>query len=336
MADAKPAPGTAGEHLERIDPAERADALAAQHWARYEWAARLVAGRRVLDCSCGVGYGSALLRARGAASVVGVDVSADAIAEAKRRYARPGVEYVCADGTTLSPTGVGTFERIVSLETIEHVTEPRRLLDAFRAVLEPGGVLALSCPNDEYLGVHNPFHVWRADRAALDGWLRERFAHVACHGEVRMYGTGVWPAAIMHAAPSADERWDLPTRRLDTLSIDRAAGFLYVCADAPVADPQPAAAMLLDGDAYVRELERVKDEFAREAQRLAAAWETQTARVRELDAEKDRIYAEAQRLAGVWEEQKQRIEELEQVKDRLWADVQRLTARVRELERARR
>ena len=48
-------PGTAGE-------------IAHEHWHRYAFARRFVAGRRVLDVACGEGYGSALL-SEAAASV---------------------------------------------------------------------------------------------------------------------------------------------------------------------------------------------------------------------------------------------------------------------------
>ena len=65
-------PGTAGE-------------IWYEHWHRYQFAGAFAAGRRVLDAACGEGYGSALL-ARSAASVVGVDIAADAVAHARARY----------------------------------------------------------------------------------------------------------------------------------------------------------------------------------------------------------------------------------------------------------
>jgi 2-polyprenyl-3-methyl-5-hydroxy-6-metoxy-1,4-benzoquinol methylase len=49
-----------------------------EHWHRYHFASRWVAGKRVLDVACGEGYGAALL-ARRAAHVTGVDLSAAAI-----------------------------------------------------------------------------------------------------------------------------------------------------------------------------------------------------------------------------------------------------------------
>ena len=65
-------PGCAGE-------------IAYEHWHRYAFARQFVAGKRVLDAACGEGYGSALL-ASVAASVVGVDIDAPAVAHAAERY----------------------------------------------------------------------------------------------------------------------------------------------------------------------------------------------------------------------------------------------------------
>src|SRR6185436_8578782 len=45
-----------------------------RHLVVYEWIARRVQGRRVVDLACGEGYGSAVL-AHTAASVVGVDAN---------------------------------------------------------------------------------------------------------------------------------------------------------------------------------------------------------------------------------------------------------------------
>ncbi|HET8995122.1 MAG TPA: methyltransferase domain-containing protein, partial [Acetobacteraceae bacterium] len=55
---------------------------AAAHVARYALLRPACAQRRVLDIACGEGYGSALLAGWGARSVVGVDISAAAIASA--------------------------------------------------------------------------------------------------------------------------------------------------------------------------------------------------------------------------------------------------------------
>ena len=132
-----------------------------EHWHRYAVAAALAAGKRVLDAASGEGYGSFLL-ARDAASVVGVDVSADAVAHARQRYARANLRFEAASVTTL-PLPDASIDLVVSFETIEHLTAQAPMLAEFRRVLAPDGVLLISSPNrpvyNEGGGIDNHFHV---------------------------------------------------------------------------------------------------------------------------------------------------------------------------------
>jgi len=137
---------------------------AAEHVSRYSFAAPLCTGKRVLDVACGEGYGAFILARQGAAEVVGVDVAEDAIAIARHLFARDGVEFIAGDAVDLSAI-LGNrplFDVIVSFETIEHVSEPRRFLEGIRRTLAPGGTIVLSCPNDALQtarGIANPFHL---------------------------------------------------------------------------------------------------------------------------------------------------------------------------------
>ena len=70
---------------ERFIPAESGE-IRYEHMPRYGWAAGLCEGLEVLDIASGEGYGSALL-ARHAKSVVGVDISEEAVAHAQGVYA---------------------------------------------------------------------------------------------------------------------------------------------------------------------------------------------------------------------------------------------------------
>src|SRR4029453_2048573 len=71
-----------------------------EHWHRYAVAAPLAAGKRVLDAACGEGYGSCLI-ARSASSVVGVDLSGDAVAHASQHYAQSNLRFEVASVTQL-------------------------------------------------------------------------------------------------------------------------------------------------------------------------------------------------------------------------------------------
>jgi 2-polyprenyl-3-methyl-5-hydroxy-6-metoxy-1,4-benzoquinol methylase len=113
--------------------------IPADHRNRYFFARDKLTGR-VLDAACGCGYGSAILNEK--CVTVGVDIHPPAIEHAKQYY--PGPEYLCGD--ICSRPWHGKFSGIVSFETLEHLKDPRPVLDEFRASLK--GLLICSVPNE--------------------------------------------------------------------------------------------------------------------------------------------------------------------------------------------
>ncbi len=161
-----PLPNDAAAERER-HPAE---------WARYQFAAREVEGKRVLDCACGAGYGSALILRSGAISVAGVDVDDAALAHARLHFAGP--TFLKGDGRTL-PLADGTVDLVVSLETIEHVKDAPLFLDELARVLAPEGMLILSTPltrGPARLTPQNPYHLREYDEEELAALVSVRFA----------------------------------------------------------------------------------------------------------------------------------------------------------------
>ncbi len=112
------------------------DGLRVDHLTRYMFAANLVAGKRVLDCSCGIGYGSRLLALAGCV-VTAVDIDPEAIAYAKRYYPHERIKHICADATR---EHLGDYDVAVSFETIEHIKEPLLMLQKFQAPTLIGSV----------------------------------------------------------------------------------------------------------------------------------------------------------------------------------------------------
>ena len=107
-----------------------------QHLERYRWAAKFVAGKRVLDVACGTGYGTALLANAGAAQVDGFDCSPEAVAFAKQTWALPNISFGAAITDRL-PVPDGSYDCYVSFETIEHVEDDDALLTEATRVLRP-------------------------------------------------------------------------------------------------------------------------------------------------------------------------------------------------------
>jgi SAM-dependent methyltransferase len=167
-----------------------------EHWHRYHFAAKLVAGREVLDVACGAGYGSALL-ARQARRVVGADISEETIAHAREVYAAvPNLDFRQADCAAL-PFPDASFDAVVSFETIEHIAAQERFLDEVRRVLRPEGLFVLSSPNKlEYSdrrGCSNEYHVRELYRDELAALLAARFPQLRWYGQRMSFFSVVWP-----------------------------------------------------------------------------------------------------------------------------------------------
>ena len=166
-----------------------------EHYHRYALAARWCVNKRTLDAACGEGYGSAML-ALSAASVEGVDISAEAVGHARQRYGRlPGLEFQVSDCTSL-PFGDNEFDRIVSFETLEHLAEQDQLLAEFRRVLKPDGCLILSSPDkaiySDGQNTVNEFHVKELYREELEALIKRHFPVHHLLGQKLMFHSAIW------------------------------------------------------------------------------------------------------------------------------------------------
>src|SRR5690242_12845383 len=91
------------------------------HMARYEYAASVLSGKRVLDCACGVGYGAAILS--GTCEAVGVDLDPAAIELARTRYPKQ-----CFQIGDVYSVGLENYDAFVSFETLEHLDRPEEVI----------------------------------------------------------------------------------------------------------------------------------------------------------------------------------------------------------------
>lgn len=123
-----------------------ADYLDHETWIRPAMA-RLgdVAGYRVLDWGCGHGMAAVVLARRGA-TVTAVDISAEYLAEVKRRAAANDVTVsaVAADAARL-PFAAASFDAIWGHAILHHL-DPVAASAELRRVLRPGGVAVLCEP----------------------------------------------------------------------------------------------------------------------------------------------------------------------------------------------
>lgn len=105
---------------------------------------------RVLDIGCGAG-GLCGVFLRSGCQVVGIDPSQTGIAVARRTFPRARFEVRGVNDVSLPALGEAAFDLVVSIEVIEHLYMPRKLLAAAFDVLKPGGKLVITTPYHGYL-----------------------------------------------------------------------------------------------------------------------------------------------------------------------------------------
>jgi SAM-dependent methyltransferase len=270
-------PGIAGE-------------IAHEHWHRYAFARRYVAGKRVLDVACGEGYGSALL-AGVAAAVTGIDIDGGAIRHARASYS--GVTNVRFEegGAAALPLPDASVDAVVSFETIEHLPradQPRMIAEIAR-VLTRDGVLVLSAPNPlEYSAARNyrnPFHQHEPDRSELQTLLDGAFPIQRWFRQRRFFGSAVWN----EEPGDTVEAWIGDAERVDAARPPAAMYFVVVAARSPAASLPGGASLSLFTDLADGELARMdaqagevmrQDDLLRERD---AALDRQTGHIRHLE-----------------------------------------------------
>lgn len=146
-----------------------------RHVAAYRLCAGLLPPGRVLDLGCGVGHSFELLAPR---ESVGVDADADALAGQAR-------ETHMADMREL-PFEEGSFASVLSVQSIEHVPDPERVLAEVVRVLAPGGRAVFVTPNRLTFGradeIIDPYHYVEYDGAQLAALGQRYFAQVEVLG----------------------------------------------------------------------------------------------------------------------------------------------------------
>ena len=123
----------------------------------------------VLDCACGVGWGSYLIANANAKNVTAVDLSLEAIEAAKKYYSHQNINYISTDIYTCEFKN--KFDLITSFETIEHVENPVKFLKTLYKFSHEDTILFLSTPNGSLFksskNPENPFHINEYDKDEL-------------------------------------------------------------------------------------------------------------------------------------------------------------------------
>src|SRR5262245_62142090 len=157
-----------------------------------------VAGKRVLDLGCGVGFFGGEAQKRGA-WVAGLDFSATALEICRERL--PQVKPLRADATKV-PFRDSSFDVVLVNDIIEHLAEDlgRKMMQEVNRVMRPGGRLVLDTDNDAFL-----FH--RKGFRRLNDWFEKGTEQRAQLREIK-------------------KTWNAPTLHIHIYSVDELRGLI--------------------------------------------------------------------------------------------------------------
>jgi len=139
---------------------------------------------RILDAGCGEGYQMSYIVER-CTQVIGLDLSVERLKQAKNRVRN--ADLVCASSERL-PFRPQIFDKVMCLELLEHLNEPRKTILETESVLKEGGTLVVSVPYKKdiiatrciYCGKWTPLygHLHSFDERKLDSFLPSNFVTV--------------------------------------------------------------------------------------------------------------------------------------------------------------
>ncbi|MDB5811933.1 MAG: hypothetical protein JWN94_4055 [Betaproteobacteria bacterium] len=160
----------------------------AENIQRFEFALEWCRARRVLDAGCGSGYGAYFLARNGSASVLGIDISNDAIDEAKSQYQNHNLRFEVRDLQRLDAGALDGPEVIVNFETLAHLPDPKKFLAGVKSALNAGGTFITSTPNGELVKIDEegkPLYRYQYTTYSADGFksfLSGYFPAVSLYG----------------------------------------------------------------------------------------------------------------------------------------------------------
>ena len=96
--------------------------------------------------AAGGGYGSDYLAKNGARTIIGIDLSAWAVGQAKILYRRNNLQFKVMDVCDLKFRDC-TFDMVTSFQVIEHLRDYKKHLSEVKRVLKPKGIFIISTPN---------------------------------------------------------------------------------------------------------------------------------------------------------------------------------------------
>ena len=223
-----------------------------EHLHRYAFALPFCKDKDVLDIASGEGYGSSLI-AGVATSVLGVDISREAISRARAKYRKTNLTFIEGSVSTV-PLDSSAVDVVVSFETIEHHSQHAEMMAEIKRVLRSHGMLIISSPDklnySEIPNSRNPFHVKELYREELYSLVKEYFGNVVMLSQRLVYGSLI--------APEQDTRgfkefWGDCNKVCSSESLQRPVYNVCLASDS---DLHPVALSFYDGSKVLDDLRK--------------------------------------------------------------------------------
>lgn len=112
----------------------------------------------VLEIGCGNGHGAYLLNQRTPRSYVGLDLMAEQIEKAHRRF--PDYQFLVQDATELNRFADASKDIVIIFGVLHHIPEWRKVIDEVRRVLKPNGRFFVEEPRGMDLKLFDFFFRW--------------------------------------------------------------------------------------------------------------------------------------------------------------------------------
>lgn len=291
---------------ERYTPEVTGD-IRLEHLHRYEWCTAFTADKKVLDIASGEGYGSYTI-ANNAASVVGVDISDEAIKHAQSKYHDKNNLKFIQGSTSNIPAFDNSVDVVTSFETIEHHAYHDEMMSEIKRVLTEDGLLILSSPNKKIYsdlagGNHNHFHVKELYFSELKDLLAQYFSNVCFYGQ-RVTATSLilpFESNIVYSDIGAFSETESGTVKSGPTNID-AMYFLVLASNAKLPPPPNATAFFSEIDNAFYEKQREVLMLSEEIRRMSSYQEEITAVLHQRDndlLEARRLLAKNSTLSGL-------------------------------------
>lgn len=187
-------------------------------------------GKRVLEAGSGLGYFAYALR-RAGYDAAGIDVSAEAVARARKHF---GDFFRVESVESYAACSADKFDAVIMVEVIEHLENPLDVLRSALRLLKPGGRVIISTPNRSFFGRSAswctdlpPIHLWWFSEESI----RAMAERLDCRASIVDFTDYNLRSPILHVyrpplEPMFNARGELVRREKAAVALARRLGIL--------------------------------------------------------------------------------------------------------------